>query len=50
MNFSVYPKSKAVQLDALLNLNVKVAVPPPAAAVRVTCTYISNFSSPSNIS
>ena len=33
MNVSVYPKSKAVQLDALLNLNVKVAVPP---LVRLT--------------
>ena len=36
MNVVVAPLSEAVQLEALLNVNVKVAVPPPAAAVRVT--------------
>ncbi|WP_302272583.1 hypothetical protein [Brachyspira aalborgi] len=49
MNVSVFPLSEAVQLDALLNVNVKVAVPPPAAGVRVTLRYSSYFS-PSNIS
>lgn len=34
MNVSVFPKSEAVQLEALLNVNVKVAVPP---IVRLTC-------------
>ena len=33
VNVAVFPKSEAVQLDALLNVNVTVAVPP---AIRVT--------------
>ena len=47
MNVAVFPKSEAVQLEALLNVNVTVAVPPE---IRVTRTYISYFSPPSNIS